>query len=188
VTPWREISIDSKEIFVFDGIISEKDHSTFARSVSLLPCQKTEVDSLALPTQYSSWGCHLTKKDALRLLVVARIIEIARNSFPEEKHLLKSAHFTWISPGDTAFPHRDCPKDIGDITAIYFANDVWDKSWGGETIFFNSRRDALFAVTPVPRRLILFRGCVYHRVGIPSQHSRKTRITFALKFRRVRPS
>ena len=65
-----------------------------------------------------------------------------------------------------AFPHRDTD---GGVTAIYYANPVWEANWQGETVFYDERREPIHLVAPTPGRLAIFDGDIVHRVGAVSR-------------------
>ena len=85
--------------------------------------------------------------------------------------------------GDMTYPHRDCAPGAQDVTALYYANAHWDRSWGGETMFYDARGDTALAINPRPGRLVLFRGAIEHCTGVPSRACFESRLTIACKFR-----
>ena len=80
--------------------------------------------------------------------------------------LLSHVYAAALRYGDQTQIHRDidCPDCM---TFLYYGNQYWDPSWGGETVFFDDDHNALFAVTPRPGRLALFNAQLFHRTGIP---------------------
>ena len=70
--------------------------------------------------------------------------------------------------GDNTTIHQDIPcPDC--MTYLYYGNVHWDPAWGGETIFYDDERNAMFAVTPKPGRLVLFNASLFHRTGVPQR-------------------
>jgi hypothetical protein len=68
------------------------------------------------------------------------------------------------------YVHGDCPPDASNITALLFANAVWERDWGGETIFFEEDGEALYAVAPTPGRVVLFRGKNGTETNMPNKN------------------
>ena len=81
--------------------------------------------------------------------------------------------------GDLQFPHLDLK---GGVTAVYFANPEWEEKWQGETIFYDDRREPLYALAPRPGRLAVFQADILHRAGVPSRECFRPRISVAFKF------
>jgi Rps23 Pro-64 3,4-dihydroxylase Tpa1-like proline 4-hydroxylase len=73
------------------------------------------------------------------------------------------AYINHAAYGDMLFTHFDAqPQHQDFFTALWYLCDAWDVEWGGETMFFDERGDALVAVTPRPGRLALFDGRIRH--------------------------
>ena len=90
------------------------------------------------------------------------------------------AHF-----GDMLYSHVDCAPGVGELTALWYICDRWDHEWGGETVFFDARKDVRAAVSPKPGRLAVFDGEVSHAGRAPNRICFATRYTLAFKFKRL---
>lgn len=86
-----------------------------------------------------------------------------------------------MTKGDMELPHTDCPKDRGDITVLFYLNNKWLHTWGGETLFY-SANEAVYAVLPKPGRVVIFSGSITHKAGIPNSLAKDVRYTLALKY------
>jgi len=84
---------------------------------------------------------------------------------------------------DTYFPHRDSPPESKNVTVLYYGNLIWQPDWGGETIFYNDEGDAEIAVSPRPNRVVVSRGAILHKAGVPSGAYSGERYTIAYKLR-----
>lgn len=175
--------LDGKEIIVVDR--------------SLRPREMTEVTRILQATRYSRVGMDDPKKGRYRTFVSGfsaenarefpwfrRIIETVLAKFPSERLSLKQVMCNSLVYGDMLFPHRDSfARPTGrEITAVYFANPKWERSWGGETVFFDRAGEAQIAVSPKPGRLILFRSAIEHRAGVPLRECYEQRLTLSMKF------
>lgn len=186
--PSRTFSVDGKEVFVFDEVLSKRDHETLARSLLVLPYRRTQVDSKRTQDVYAYYSAHFTLEAVTRLDLFGRIERMLSAAFPRERFVLDEVYVNRNSFGDMTHIHTDDSAASGAITAVYFAHDRWEREWGGETLFFDADHDATFAVSPTPRRAIVFRGSVLHRIGVPTRQCHVSRLSMAFKFRPARPA
>jgi hypothetical protein len=178
----QKLLIDNKEIYIFDNIIGKREHRELAASIQELPFQRDQSDSPQSGRIYQHYAAHLDLKAALKLGCVKETNKLIDQFFPTEKSKLRQAYINRINFGDMSFTHEDCSKESNDISAVYYLNEKWDVNWGGEIIFYENNGDALFAVTPKPGRLVLFRGAITHKIGIPNRQCLISRISLALKY------
>jgi hypothetical protein len=85
--------------------------------------------------------------------------------------------------GDHATPHRDRPELS--VTALYFVNERWDPSFMGEFVLYDRDGEAHSVIAPRPGRIVLFRGEIIHRAGIPSRLAFERRLSLAIQHRRL---
>lgn len=64
--------------------------------------------------------------------------------------------------------HTDWYDNENYFTITYYLNSLWDKNWGGETLFCNNHGETETAVEYKPNRLIIFPSKLLHK---PSLHS-----------------
>jgi hypothetical protein len=86
--------------------------------------------------------------------------------------------------GDMLMTHTDCREQDDIITALWYVSTEWNVEWGGETVFFDKKDDALFCVSPKPGRLCVFHGAIKHVGRPPNRLCYTPRFTLALKFAR----
>lgn len=67
--------------------------------------------------------------------------------------------------------HVDWYDSRGALTCIYYANTVWEKNWGGETIICNRDDEVELAVEAKPNRILIFPSRLNHRVANLSRHA-----------------
>ncbi len=100
----------------------------------------------------------------------------AGERFSDQRAYVNSSVF-----GDGYYAHRDCAPHERHVTALYYANTEWQSDWGGETIYFNDNEDAELVVSPKPGRLVVARGAILHRGGVPTRICHEERYTLAYK-------
>lgn len=111
----------------------------------------------------------------LRTVICAQVSDL----YPARKLTLQRIHCNSHAYGDQQNAHHDLANGV---TALYFANSVWQDDWWGETLFYDVRKEPVLAVAPKPGRLILFAGEIGHRGGVPSRLCFEQRLSVAFKF------
>jgi Rps23 Pro-64 3,4-dihydroxylase Tpa1-like proline 4-hydroxylase len=84
------------------------------------------------------------------------------------------------SHGQCGSFHQDS-KSHHDYTLIYYANNEWDPSWGGATIF-RDERNLVTTIYPEFNKAILFKSNIFHCGLEPTIFFKGLRTTVALKF------
>lgn len=96
-------------------------------------------------------------------------------------HVLVRAYANGHTFGADGHLHTDSEQP-GHFTTIYYAHDIWEANWAGETVFFNETGDdVLHAVHPKPGRLVHFPGTVPHAARGPSRDCPALRAVIVLK-------
>lgn len=173
--------VDGEEVILVDGRISKTQLRDVHELMKGLHSWNTEY---SLDTTRPS---HLSSEFLLSKIrhcaPFQQMEELLRLFFPDEKMKAYRAYCNMTRYGDVTTPHRDCPEGERDITCLYYANASWKRSWGGETLFYNHRRDTVVAINPLPGRIVLFRGSIEHRNGVPERECMDGRFSIAYKFR-----
>ena len=112
-------------------------------------------------------------------VVYARIRSAIEGSCPNTLLQLKRVHCNCSLYGDIQFPHYDLTPGM---TWLYYANPVWQRDWMGETIFYDSHGEPVYAVLPKPGRVVVFAADILHRGGVPSRECVEARRSVAFKF------
>ena len=101
---------------------------------------------------------------------------------PDDFELYR-AYVNKFMRSDHPLPHTDA--DFRDhVTLLYYANRVWKRRMGGETVFFDAAGEIGQSVLPRPGRIALFSGAVQHSARPPLPDVYWPRLTLALKWRR----
>jgi SM-20-related protein len=181
-TAKREHRIDGAEIYVIDDLLGARAHREVTRALHNMPFRKVEADREGTRMRgfVADFAIEAIEDDPLVHAILSRVA----SSFPRETFAVTRTYCNSNVYGDMSYPHRDAsPKRRSDLTALYYANERWEQEWGGETIFYDATGDAVVCVTPKPNRLVLFRGWIEHRNGIPSRECYAPRLSFVLKLR-----
>ena len=73
---------------------------------------------------------------------------------------------TWVNAStyltDYRF-HVDKTAVDNGLTQMYYANEIWDDNWGGETIFKNNNNEVEIAISYKPNRIVIFNSHISHK-------------------------
>ncbi len=177
----RTIRLSGKSIFAIDGVLDVPEQLSCLRWMTQLPYYHHDVD-----TQESRRFRHWIKvfspaaDFASAFPIIALLARAGRECFRGSSLKVTRAHAYCISDGDVQFTHRDF-QDLAGITVLYFANFAWDQNWGSEMLFYGRSGEAEVAVEPKPGRIIVFRGDLLHRAGVPSKIAEQPRYTLVVR-------
>lgn len=98
------------------------------------------------------------------------------------------SHSAWVQTYGDYFNGE--PRKPLLVTLLVYANDVWGRDWGGETLFLDASTQAGVFVQPKPCRAVLMHQDVVHRVSPPSASAPpgRKRLSFVWKLVFVRNS
>lgn len=173
--------ISGREVFICDNFVSDETASRIGKLIRTLHFQRSEKSRPDLPV--SGAAAEITPEHGDHEPFFAEMRRIGEDMFPNEQFVPERTYVNSSVYGDIYFAHRDCEAGLKNVTILYYANLVWHADWGGETLFFNDQHDAELAVTPRPGRLVVSRGAILHRGGVPSRACHEERLTIACKLR-----
>lgn len=104
--------------------------------------------------------------------------KIANDLYPEVKKLeLYRMYINCFAPCEVPYWHDDGPPEC--ITFLYYPHiDKWDMNELGETQFYMD--DMIYAIPPIPNRMIMFNAHIKHRA---TSYRSLHRFTIAIKYR-----
>jgi hypothetical protein len=180
LSPTRHGLVEGRDIFVFDGLLSEADLGQYVEGLARAPFARTEY---AKPEtkEHKHWVSELPLATLIKLPLwpaTERAVACVR---PGESYRPLRAYTNYAAFGDVLYTHTDCRPDQRELTAMWFLSTSWEAEWGGETVFFDSSGDAMFCVSPRPGRLVMFDGAITHAGRPPSRICYAPRYTFAIK-------
>lgn len=181
----REGAIEGRSIRVYDDLVDRDLVARIASALEANPFTKTEA---AKPEtrQYRHWVREINLEATQKLPIYTPAIKATRAFAAEgESYRMYRSYCNFASYGDVLFIHTDCLPEARELTALWFIAPEWDPEWGGETLFFNSDKDAEFVVSPRPGRLVMFDGAIPHAGRPPSRICFTPRYTYAMKFELV---
>ncbi|MDN5865612.1 MAG: 2OG-Fe(II) oxygenase [Gammaproteobacteria bacterium] len=177
----RRATIDGLPAMVFDGLMSQQESAQMFHWLRARNWQRTESarpDTKA----FLHWVCNIDLEQCRLMPLYAATMEAVQTHFPERwPQACYRSYCNHASYGDMLFTHTDSQPDTEGLTALWYFAPQWDVEWGGETLLFNSRKDAEFVVSPRPGRLLVFDGRILHAGRAPSRTCVLPRLTFALK-------
>jgi SM-20-related protein len=175
----RSALISGREIFICDDVVDAAMAARIGAVVRGLHYVRREKSRPGVPglAAVSDIAPNLIASDAF--LTTLRCV--AEQLFPRERFTDQRAYVNSSVFGDGYYTHRDCELQERHVTALYYANTEWQTDWGGETIYFNDQEDAELVVSPKPGRLVIARGAILHRGGVPARVCHEERYTLAYK-------
>jgi hypothetical protein len=172
----RRINIGNREILVFDGLFTQKTIRSVYQLLRMMPYTWDNVDSSA-SAHSIRWRLN-APREWEGTDFTQTIVRLTNKAMANGALRLGRVYANFNLYGEMHYEHIDGPYTI---TALYYANVEWERSWHGET-FFCDRGEAAFVVCPVPGRLVVFDGRLEHRGSPPSRDCYEPRLTIALKF------
>jgi len=124
----------------------------------------------------SFWSMSLDDNEYFFNYLFGKILNIVNQKFSIEKVYANGQTFGL----DGEF-HTDCHLlDTTRYTFLYYCNEVWDKSWLGDTLFQDEYNN-LKHFYPEPNSAIFFPGNIFHYGQSPSRDYYGLRTTLAFK-------
>lgn len=178
----RVINILGNKVFVFDDILSSNevvDLSTKLSSASFsmnAASGNETIDYNEVMTELDNADFVYSKLYRIMLDSV-ELFGVERENAECYEVLVNCNRF-----GGYSFMHQDIIGD-GYYSALYYINDKWEDSFGGETLFCNDDGEPLECVTFKPGRLVLFPSKMKHIAGIPTEISGCFRYTLSVRLK-----
>lgn len=172
--------IDGRKVSVFDDLMPTPDLLELHGILLQAGYTRSEI---ARPdtTDYRHWATEISAANLPGYPFTAPTMDAVGVHAPGIRYRIYRSYVNVAHYGDMLFSHHDCPPDSGGLTALWYVCDRWDHEWGGETVFFDSRRDVRGAVSPRPGRLTIFDGAILHVGRPPNRNCYVPRFTLALK-------
>ena len=178
----RRHDIGKRAIFVVDGLFDEQFIRMVHHYMSRLQFALSGYDT-PQTKHLLHWNHEfdLENLPSIPLIpeLVSRTVAVSTELFSSSRLQLQRMHCNAQNYGDMQNVHTDLTPGV---TALYFANPLWETDWMGETIFYNDDNEPLYAVIPKPGRLLIFTGDIMHRGGVPSRQCLAPRLSVAFKF------
>jgi hypothetical protein len=178
----RKRQIDERPLILADDLFNPDFVNLFDRFLRALPFTLADYDmedSRNVLHWIHEFALEEVTTHPLLSFVYSRIKSMAEKACPEPRVQLNRAHCNTSLYGDMQLPHYDI---IPGMTWLYYSNPVWESSWMGETIFYDSDKEPVYAVFPKPGRVVVFASDIWHRGGVPSRECVEARRSLAFKF------
>lgn len=92
------------------------------------------------------------------------------------------AYINLYQPNTETLYHRDS-KSLNDITILVFFCETWEKSWGGELLFFSDNSEIHQFIEFKPARAIVFNSNMEHWAKSGNTFSKTPRYSLAIKLK-----
>lgn len=165
-------------IWVIDDLLDNSQHDyMLSYCIDSLYSPKHSSD-YRLPYRDQRLVSRLTSQQVQDLFLTEVLQEVCKaiNEPPIE---ILEAYINIYTPDSTCLAHIDSPSK--GLTFLYYPNTLWDINWGGETIFFDNNKEAVFTSIYKPNRLVVFDPRIMHLAKTPSILSESFRYTIAYK-------
>jgi SM-20-related protein len=173
--------VDGRPVWVFDDLVPPPAMHAFHDFLRSSPFQRREKAHPRL-AEHRHWMSEVPVARAPELVIYQPSLRAARSMFDDDRrHRPVRSYCNHASYGDMLFSHVDGTPEEGCLTALWYVCRGWEPDWGGETLFFNDRADAVCVVSPRAGRLVVFDGAIRHVGRPPNRVCFEPRYTFALK-------
>jgi SM-20-related protein len=179
---FRRRQIDERPLILIDGLFNPDFINLFDHFLKTLRFSLVDYDaegSRHVLHWIHEFSIEEVTRHPLLSFVYSRIRSAAEMACCKPRIHLKRVHCNTSLYGDMQFPHCDLTPGT---TWLYYANPVWQLTWMGETIFYDSGGEPIYAVLPKPGRVVMFAADILHRGGVPSRECVEARRSVAFKF------
>lgn len=180
--PTRRATVDGNDIFVFDDLVPVAETTRYFKAITQASFTRTE-SATTDTSDVRHWVCEMPLENLPRTTLWQATERAVMDVRPDGHFLPYRVYTNFASFGDLLLTHLDALPDTRELTALWFLCESWDREWGGETLFYDSKGDAQIAVSPRPGRLLLFDGAIRHAGKPPNRNCPIGRYTFAIKLR-----
>jgi hypothetical protein len=177
-------TVSGREVFICDNVVDDQTVVRIGELIKSLTYRRSERSRPDLPV--SGVAAEIAPDIYTKDPFFIEMRRLGEDMFPSESFEVERVYVNSSIYGDTYYAHRDCDAESRNVTVLFYGNLAWHADWAGETLFFNDKHDAEVAVTPRPGRMIVSRGAVLHRGGVPSRACHEERLTIACKLRALK--
>ena len=171
----KRMIIDSKKIFVIDNVLGKEELKILFKEIQKGHWQRGQHNSKET-SKNKFWTYYWEPNSAVCNFLFDRMRPFLKSCFKSNKSY--QVHMSYANSnfyGDSLYPHKDSDI-VGRVSGLYYLNPEWKLNWGGETIFYNSKNQAEFCVSPSPGKLVLFESDILHRGSVPDKSCHVERI------------
>jgi hypothetical protein len=171
-----------ENIFIYDNVFEDYEIFKFQSFVETSYYKVGSVSFTVLQMERDSFlRCQFSNEDLDNFGLFN-----STNILPLQKHFttLKNSWVVLSTHMSQYHFHSDDMKYDGKSrkTLLYYVNNKWDKDWGGETLFCNSKGEVEMAVEFRPNRIVVFDNSLMHKPAPISLSSYPYRYCFVAQF------
>ena len=176
----RTLQIENRPIRIYDDLVPLPHIKRLTEAFLTASFVRDEV---ARPdtAKFRHWELGIPLETAAQLAVYQPTLTAVRDFEGGETYRIYRCYCNHAAYGDMLFTHTDALPGERGLTALWYIAPEWDVEWGGETVFYNSGKDAEGVVTPKPGRLVVFDGTILHVGRPPNRICYAPRYTLAFK-------
>ena len=145
---FRKRQLDEKPLILIDGLFDLDFIDLFDRFLQALPYSLSDYrrrvpNTCSTGNTSSLWNT--PQRTRFWKITYSRVRSVTEKACPEPQIELNRVHCNVSLYGDMQLPHRDLTPGM---TWLYYSNAVWEPKWMGETIFYDSNEEPIYAVLP----------------------------------------
>jgi hypothetical protein len=176
-------TVAGRDLYICDNFVAPQTAEAIGQLLPRLPYRRLEKSRQDTPISGGMADIPPPAITGEPFFVEMR--KIGEELFPKERFETERVYVNSSVYGDVYFPHRDCDAHLKNVTVLYYGNMAWQADWGGETIFYSDDGDAELAVSPRPNRVVVSRGGILHKGGVPARVCYEARYSIAYKLRAI---
>lgn len=180
----RRLTVEDRPVIVLDDAIVDPTFGEFidfiSNNAAFMPTQTDTQESLMLTGPY--WAYKIRKDVFENTPICYELLELINKNILSESWELKEAYVNSNQYGENSYIHKDNSNYKKSITCLIYLNNDWKPDFSGETLFYDSKDDAMIAVSPKFKRVVIFDGEIVHRASPPSRICPSRRLVLVVKF------
>lgn len=182
----RRLTIDNRPVVVLDDAIVDMRFDEFVQFITgTAAFVQTQTDSQESFLMTGAYWVYKIKKDIfLKTPIYQQLLELTNAHLDTMPWELVEAYVNSNQYGDNSYIHKDgnSYQYEHSVTCLVYLNETWSPDFAGETLFYNSKDDAIIAISPKFKRTVIFDGQISHRASPPSRICPARRLVLVVKF------
>jgi hypothetical protein len=176
--------LDSK-IIVIDDLFNFSEISGFETDFMSLSYEINNTNIAEIQNKTNSRLVHRLQETTLNKLnfYTEKSLSVFHQHIDKQKYSFWRSYVNLGIHSDHHHIHADHWQEGQGLTLIYYANQTWDRNWGGSTLFYdNNCNDIVYNCQFVPGRVIIFDSAIPHSATSQHYQAAPFRFTFVTKF------
>jgi Rps23 Pro-64 3,4-dihydroxylase Tpa1-like proline 4-hydroxylase len=128
------------------------------------------------------WAYKIRKDVFLNTPIYTELVSLVNEHIHKLSWDLIEAYVNSNQYGENSYVHKDGNTYDNAVTCLIYLNETWTPDFAGETLFYDSKDDAVIATSPKFKRIVMFDGQISHRASTPSRICPSKRLVLVVKF------